>query len=554
MDEERRKALGAFYTDEEVVRFLVNWSLVRWQVDGGQGEVLDPSCGDGRFLAAALRQGAVRVVGCDLAEEAVAATRERLKTNGKETNGRETQGHVEILACDFFDVDPRKIAPVATVLGNPPYIRYQRFAGEQRRRALAAARSVGVELTRLTSSWAPFLLHALRFLRPGGDLAVVVPGEILRTRYGRDTLSALVDRFARICLVVFERNFFEDAQEEACLLLARGLRGAQPMPASLTASVNLVSLESTRDLAALGSSPEDHGRLIRLDPETRFAEAFLPAPERHGWQMAKRHPLVRPLSEIAQVTNGYVTGANNFFHRSRAAIQAAGYPLRWLHPAARGSKSLSGLFFGLSDVDRLENAGRPHHLFVPRHDLFDQDPEALAQFVAEGEAEGIHERFKCRVRSPWWAVPGLQRADILVSYMIGRQPRAVVNRADAFYTNSLHGLRLKPGIEPELLAMTLHSSLSLLSFEIEGRTYGGGVLKLEPRELDRVLVAWPRTPPERLAAVATRVDGLLRDGLYNDAVDLVDEKVLTQGLGMNGERLKRLQRARRRLMERRTRR
>ena len=85
-------------------------------------------------------------------------------------------------------------------------------------------------------------------------------------------------------------------------------------------------------------------------------------------------------------------------------------------------------------------------------------------------------------------MPGLQRANVLVAYMSGAYPRAAVNRAGAYFTNSIHGLRLRDGASPTLLTLALHSSLSLLSLEIEGRSYGGGILKIEPRELDRVLL------------------------------------------------------------------
>jgi hypothetical protein len=47
MDIERRKQLGAYYTPDAVAR-----SLVRWAVAAHTDRLLDPACGDGRFLAA----------------------------------------------------------------------------------------------------------------------------------------------------------------------------------------------------------------------------------------------------------------------------------------------------------------------------------------------------------------------------------------------------------------------------------------------------------------------------------------------------------------------
>ena len=72
---------------------------------------------------------------------------------------------------------------------------------------------------------------------------------------------------------------------------------------------------------------------------------------------------------------------------------------------------------------------------------------------------------------------------MLVSYMISKRPRISVNVAKAVYTNTLHGIRLHDRldpVDPRLIALAMYSSATLLSMELEGRSYGGGVLKVEP--------------------------------------------------------------------------
>jgi predicted RNA methylase len=529
-----RKALGAFYTDESVARFLVRWGLRE-----PRRAVMDPSCGDGRFLSLAGEMGAERLVGCDVSAEAVEATRRRL--------GAKSAG--ELITSDFFALDPRNLGSVDLIVGNPPFIRYQRFNGESRRRALESALRVGVRLTRLTSSWAPFLLHAMQFLRRGGDLAMVVPAEIVQTHYGLHTLRGLLSCFGAVTLIAFERNFFEDAQEEACLLLAQGRGGS-------CRHVNLLPLTSVDELSSLSASGLPTGGAIEVPLEqgslARFAEAHLTPEERRAWAQARRHARVRSIASLATVTNGYVTGDNEFFHRCRADAAAAGYPSTWLLPVARSSRSLRGLEYTRGDVARLEEHGVAHHLVVPRDDLFlAADPGALERFQRDGERRGTPGRFKCRTREPWWRVPVLQRADVLVAYMSGARPRAAVNRAGAFFTNSIHGLRIRDGASPVLLALALHSSLSLLSLEIEGRSYGGGILKIEPRELDRVLVPCPDLSAARLRALAEEVDRVLRGGRWDEARQTVDGTLLREGLGLSERWVGLLQRARQRLVDRR---
>ena len=188
----RKKGLGSYYTHLRVVEFLVEWGMRT-----APGSVMDPSCGDGRFLEAAARRGASALIGCDLDQEALAAAAHTV---------RSTDVPATLLDSDFFLVDPERLGPVDLVVGNPPFIRYQQFSGESRSRALASALRVGARLTKLSASWAPFLLHSLRFLRPHGAMAMVVPAELAQTSYGITTLRALCANFARIRLITFRNN------------------------------------------------------------------------------------------------------------------------------------------------------------------------------------------------------------------------------------------------------------------------------------------------------------------------------------------------------------
>jgi hypothetical protein len=145
----------------------------------------------------------------------------------------------------------------------------------------------------------------------------------------------------------------------------------------------------------------------------------------------------------------------------------------------------------------------------------------------------------------------LQEADVLVGYMAGSAPRAAVNEARALYTNSLHGLRVHPGIPADLLTLAFYSSLTLLSLEVEGRSYGGGILKVEPRELERVLVPWPTLPQTEVGELAESVDALLREGRYDEASEAVDAALLCRGLGLSRQTINQLKTGRRRLRDRR---
>jgi hypothetical protein len=64
-----------------------------------------------------------------------------------------------------------------------------------------------------------------------------------------------------------------------------------------------------------------------------------------------------------------------------------------------------------------------------------------------------------------------------------------------------------------------------------GRSYGGGILELEPREADALPLPDPREVP---AGLVRAVDHLVRAGDLDGALDLVDAELLVRRLGMRG--------------------
>ena len=102
-------------------------------------------------------------------------------------------------------------------------------------------------------------------------------------------------------------------------------------------------------------------------------------------------------------------------------------------------------------------------------------------------------------------------------------PRLIVNPHGARNSNLLHGVALKPNApHVAALAVAMASSLTLLSAEIEGRAYGGGVLKLETREAERMLV--PRvSDPQPLIELLPDIDQLIRVGEFERAALVVDQ-------------------------------
>ncbi len=185
-------------------------------------------------------------------------------------------------------------------------------------------------------------------------------------------------------------------------------------------------------------------------------------------------------------------------------------------------------------LDGLGRKGSSTFLFRPGG----KPSEAALVYIEAGKATGVHKAYKCRIRPEWWRVPLLSPADLLVTYMNADTPRLCGNRARAHHLNSVHGVYLKPKhreLGTELLPLAALNSMTLLGAESVGRAYGGGMLKLEPREADLLPVPSPEfvgAANGRLAALRPQLASRLRGGRLLDAARLVDDVLLVGELGM----------------------
>ena len=178
--------------------------------------------------------------------------------------------------------------------------------------------------------------------------------------------------------------------------------------------------------------------------------------------------------------------------------------------------------------------------------------KSVQAHLARGEAAGFHERYKCRIRDPWWGlpIPAGGPPDLLLTYCSNEYPRLAENAAKVLNTNTIHGVRLLGCGDPKILAAGFYNSLTLLSAELVGRSYGGGVLKLEPSEAEALLL--PPMLPE-LGDLLPAVDRAVRARDLDTALDLVDPVVL-RPLGLRATDIEKLRDGRKRLRGRRRRR
>lgn len=500
---DRQRLMGAYYTPASAADYLAEWTVRR---DGD--EILEPSFGDGVFLRALNRAAdrrqltGVRIRGVELDPAALART----VAAGDIHAGNASQ-------ADFLAGVP---APADAVIGNPPFVRLRHLESPTaRQHALAVADSVlpgGMEPS--GSSWMPFVLQASRALRIGGRLAFVLPYELTYVRYARPLWRFLGQTFSSIRVVrVFER-LFPDILQDVVLLFADGHGG----------STGTVDFEVYQSAAQLLTGSPDRTRRIGLDRvvagEREFIAALL-SPQLRAL-LERLQPHSRPARELVRFNIGYVTGDKGFFHPTPEISARYQLPEASLTRALTSSRALRGVGLHTSAVRSFDS------LFLPAGGSLTPGEQA---YVAMGAAAEISERYKCRVRKPWYLVPGVAVPDLVLS-VFSSTPLLMLNDAGSAVSNSLLAGFMRDGQDPVGFAANWYTSLTLLECELRIHSLGGGVLIIIPGEAGavRVLDGHDRS---HLPEVAD----CLRRGDLAGAYRLGDSALLAGELGLSGTEL-----------------
>lgn len=474
------KLRGGFYTPSGLVQHCL--SRIASLNGHATATILEPTVGDGAFLRALLN-GSVTVdkfVGIELVEEearkcVAIASEAPFESTIVATNFLDWV--LSSSATDHFDV----------AVGNPPFVRYQ-FIGDNETRSIEKLGTrLGVSFRGVSNLWIPILLGALSRLKPGGTMAFVVPAELLTGISAGVVRGWLIQNFEALRVDLFPPGSFPEVLQEVIVLSGRRLR----KPSTDPKQIEFVEHSAGQQLFwqhCVGAT------------EQNWTKYLLTQRQLETVAQARLTPGVMMLGDIARFEVSIVTGANAYFSVSTLDVAHSDLA-EWAIPLLPRIRNAPGLVYSNGDHKLLAD-GVTKAWFLDFSDARrDPQEEPLASaYLRNGESMGLHLRYKTSIRTPWYRVPSVSSGRLMLSKRSHTFPRMVLNEAGVVTTDTIYRGDVLPmyGERERDVVTNFHNSLTLLDAELEGRSFGGGVLELVPSEVARLSLPFGTSSPHLL--------------------------------------------------------
>ncbi|MCP5102564.1 MAG: N-6 DNA methylase, partial [bacterium] len=403
-------------------------------------------------------------------------------------NGRLSHLEANLSKQDFFDYSQNN--KYDTIIMNPPYIRHHLIDNEEREKYhKLIASSFNLKYT--SDLWAYFLIKTIGHLNNTGSIGAILPWSFLQADYARKIRMWLLDKFEEIKILALNSEYFVGAEERVLLIWLKNY-GKKTKSIKISFSRNL----------------EEKTNYVELDKKSWLASPVVVSDRFDIESIIQRYisdyKFIR-FGEIAKVQIGVVTGADKFFILPESEAKSKHFTDSQLIPILSSSKRFTGF--------RLNGKNPLKRLIV-----FSSEKRYYEDvYIKEGERLEFHRRAHSLLRTPWYDVNVGELPDAFFPYRMAKIPHLMLNNQSQS-TNSIHRIYFKnlSGNEKKWAQVSLLSAPGQLSIESYSKTYGRGVLKIEPGALKKSIVYLSKDPG--INSVYNQISGLISSDKKTEAM------------------------------------
>lgn len=470
-----RNRLGQFATPTALARDILEYAL-KLIPQHEKIRFLDPAIGTGSFYSALLKV-------CPENRIEMAHGYEIDPHYGEPSRLLWKGTRLTLKLTDFTQEEPS--GRFNLVICNPPYVRHHHLQNNDKFRLQSRTRKAsGMKLSGLAGLYCHFLGLTHLWMEDSGIAGWLIPSEFMDVNYGLAVKHYLLEKVTLLRIHRFDPNDvqFADALVSSAVVWFRNTPHPADHKVLFTMGGTLLEPNNSRSIS-----------VSELAFEAKWSR--FPVADVRVKSTAPK------LSDFFQIKRGIATGDNDFFILSEEGVIAHELPMQELNPILPSPRYLP------EDEVKADKEGNPlveRRLFLLDTHLREYEIKVrypkLWAYLEEGKGKGIHKGYICSHRSPWYSQENRPPAPIVCTYIgrsntkRGRPFRFILNESRATVANVYLAMYPTP-----LLARALKSDktlihkvwrvLNMISTEqllSEGRVYGGGMFKLEPKELANV--------------------------------------------------------------------
>ncbi len=469
---ESRNKLGQYSTPYELAVEIMQ--AVRGLMPPHEVKFLEPAVGTGVFCSAFMN-----VFG---GKPHLATGYEVDSHYGKPSQELWGKYGFDIRLADFLRGTPGQ--KYNLLVTNPPYCRHHHIPSVEKVRLKQLVKEeTGLTISGLAGLYCYFLMLSAKWLEEDAISAWLVPAEFMDVNYGQAVKQYLLTQVELIRVHRFspEDVQFADALVTSSVLIFRKRTKAHEEHEVLFTEGPAMSRPTrTRVICTR-----------RIQAKSKWSQLFAEESFRDAGGMK--------LGDLFTVSRGLSTGDNGFFILDEDTVCRYRIPAMFLKQVLPAPRFMKETVVG--DHLGKQSAGS-QYLFscnLQEEELREYHPSTW-KYIQDGMERGVAERYTCRQRALWYSCESREPAPILIPYM-GRKSsgmglfRFILNETDMIATNSYLMLYPKKSYKDCMkdksvlhqiwLALNAIPKADLLS---NGRVYGGGLYKVEPRELMNVPV------------------------------------------------------------------